>query len=50
MSMMQGRALEITESGTGVFGWPGLQVGVLKDAIAIAESLPGEQLTLITKT
>ena len=48
MSMMQGRALEITESGTGVFGWPGLQVGVLKDAIAIAESLPGEQLSLVT--
>jgi len=42
MSVMQGRALEITESGTGVFGWPGLQVGVLKDAIAIAESLPGQ--------
>jgi hypothetical protein len=44
MSMMQGRALEITENGTGYFGWPGLQVGVLKDAIAIAETLPGKLL------
>ncbi|GAA5936717.1 TRAPPII-specific subunit TRS120 [Sporobolomyces koalae] len=43
MSVMQGRALEITESGPGTFGWPGLQVGVLKDAIAIAESLPDHQ-------
>lgn len=42
MSVMQGRALEISEEGSGSFGWPGLQVGVLKDAIAIAESLPGE--------
>ncbi|GAA5989707.1 hypothetical protein JCM5350_007364 [Sporobolomyces pararoseus] len=43
MSVMQGRALEITENGTGSFGWPQLQVGVLKDSIAIAETLPDHQ-------
>ncbi|GAA6025577.1 hypothetical protein JCM11491_005997 [Sporobolomyces phaffii] len=46
VSMMQGRALELTESGTGAFGWPGLQVGVLKDAIAIAETLPDHQAAI----
>ncbi|GAA5898275.1 TRAPPII-specific subunit TRS120 [Sporobolomyces salmoneus] len=46
MSMMQGRALEIAEGGIGTFGWPGLQIGVLKDAIAIAESLPDHQAAI----
>ncbi|GAA5876487.1 hypothetical protein JCM16303_003552 [Sporobolomyces ruberrimus] len=46
MSVMQGRALEITESGLGSFGWPSLQVGVLKDAIAIAETLPDYQAAI----
>lgn len=40
-SLIQGRSLEIMEHEVGTFGWPGLQVGVLKDAISIAESLPG---------
>lgn len=40
-SMVQGRTLEIMESEVGTFGWPSLQVGVLKDAIGIAEALPG---------
>ncbi|GAA5864034.1 hypothetical protein JCM1840_000679 [Sporobolomyces johnsonii] len=45
-SLMQGRALEIMESGVGTFGWPGLQMGVLKDAIAIAEALPDYQAAI----
>jgi hypothetical protein len=40
-SVVQGRTLEIMESEVGTFGWPSLQVGVLKDAIGIAEALPG---------
>lgn len=40
-SLMQGRPIEIQESGQGHFGWPSLQVGVLRDAIGIAEALPG---------
>jgi len=40
-SIVQGRTLEILESEVGAFGWPGLQLGVLKDAISISEALPG---------
>ncbi|GAA5872900.1 hypothetical protein JCM8547_003260 [Rhodosporidiobolus lusitaniae] len=45
-SLIQGRTLEIMESEVGTFGWPGLQVGVLKDAIAIAEALPDYQAAI----
>ncbi|GAA5925915.1 hypothetical protein JCM1841_004039 [Sporobolomyces salmonicolor] len=45
-SLMQGLTLEIMESGVGTFGWPGLQMGVLKDAIAIAEALPDYQAAI----
>lgn len=40
-SIVQGRTLEILESEDGAFGWPALQLGVLKDAVGIAEALPG---------
>ncbi|GAA6044610.1 hypothetical protein JCM8097_006453 [Rhodosporidiobolus ruineniae] len=45
-SLIQGRTLEIMESEVGTFGWPGLQVGVLKDAIGIAEALPDYQAAI----
>lgn len=41
-SLLQGRPVEIMESERDRFGWSGLQVGVLRDAISIAEALPGE--------
>lgn len=40
-SVMQGSHIESSESGKNRFGWPVLQVGVLRDAISIAEALPG---------
>lgn len=41
-SLVQGRPVEIMEqSSVRRFGWPVLQVGVLRDAITIAEALPG---------
>lgn len=46
-SIVQGRTLEILESEVGAFGWPGLQLGVLKDAIIISEALPGAFFSLI---
>ncbi|BGP16900.1 hypothetical protein JCM10213v2_004908 [Rhodosporidiobolus nylandii] len=45
-SLIQGRTLELLESEVGTFGWPGLQVGVLKDAIGIAEALPDYQAAI----
>ncbi|GAA5896374.1 hypothetical protein JCM6882_000998 [Rhodosporidiobolus microsporus] len=45
-SLIQGRSLEIMENEVGTFGWPGLQVGVLKDAISIAEALPDYQAAI----
>ncbi|BGP40785.1 hypothetical protein JCM10449v2_004750 [Rhodotorula kratochvilovae] len=45
-SIVQGRTLEILESEAGAFGWPGLQIGVLKDAIGIAEALPEYQAAI----
>ncbi|GAA6003089.1 hypothetical protein JCM10207_001980 [Rhodosporidiobolus poonsookiae] len=45
-SLIQGRTLEILESEVGGFGWPGLQVSVLKDAIGIAEALPDYQAAI----
>ncbi|KPV77636.1 uncharacterized protein RHOBADRAFT_33796 [Rhodotorula graminis WP1] len=45
-SIVQGRTLEILESEVGAFGWPGLQLGVLKDAIGIAEALPEYQAAI----
>ncbi|GAA5826496.1 hypothetical protein JCM11251_002398 [Rhodosporidiobolus azoricus] len=45
-SLIQGRSLEIMENEVGTFGWPGLQVGVLKDAISIAEVLPDYQAAI----
>lgn len=44
LSIIQGRTVEIMESGNGSFGWPSLQIGVLKDAIGIAEALPGASI------
>lgn len=41
-SLLQGRPIEIQESERNQFGWSGLQVGVLRDAISIAEALPGQ--------
>ncbi|BGO92090.1 hypothetical protein NBRC10512_000821 [Rhodotorula toruloides] len=46
LSVIQGRTLEIMESGNGAFGWPSLQIGVLKDAIGIAEALPDYQAAI----
>ncbi|GAA6060047.1 hypothetical protein JCM10212_001044 [Sporobolomyces blumeae] len=40
MSLMQGKALEVTEKEHAAFGWPELQVGVLRESMMIAEALP----------
>ena len=40
-SILQGGAVEAELDGKGRFGWQALQVGVLRDAISIAEALPG---------
>ncbi|GJN91136.1 hypothetical protein Rhopal_004154-T1 [Rhodotorula paludigena] len=45
-SIVQGRTLEIMEREVGSFGWPNLQIGVLKDAICIAEALPEYQAAI----
>ncbi|KAM0753107.1 Trs120-domain-containing protein [Meredithblackwellia eburnea MCA 4105] len=45
-SVLQGRPVEIQESGEDRFGWPSLQVGVLRDAIGIAEALPDYQAAI----
>ena len=45
-SMMQGRALALQEDERRRFGWARLQVGLLKDAVAIAEALPDYQAAI----
>lgn len=35
-------ALSLAESLNSLFGWPELQVGVVREAIAVAEALPGQ--------
>lgn len=34
--------------GDARYGWPELQVGVVREALAVAEALPGECLMMIT--
>ena len=45
-SILQGGAVEASLDGKGRFGWQALQVGVLRDAISIAEALPGSSFVL----
>lgn len=33
--------LEDTETAEGAYGWPELQIGIVREAIAVAEALPG---------
>jgi hypothetical protein len=35
---------EILDATRDIYGWPELQVGVVREAIAVAESLPGKML------
>lgn len=48
-SLLQGRPIEIQESERDQFGWSGLQVGVLRDAISIAEALPGQSMACLCR-
>ncbi|SCZ89502.1 BZ3500_MvSof-1268-A1-R1_Chr9g10432 [Microbotryum saponariae] len=48
-SLLQGRPLELDyrlSSSTSPFGWSHLQMGVLKDAISVAEALPDYQAAI----
>lgn len=40
-------ALSLVESLNNSFGWPELQVGVVREAIAVAEALPGQSISLL---
>lgn len=46
-SVLQGRPIEILAEGKPGFGWQSLQAGVLRDAIAISEALPGAWLVSV---
>lgn len=40
--------LSLAESLNNSFGWPELQVGVVREAIAVAEALPGQWISLLS--
>lgn len=46
-SVLQGPAAEEVDDTALRFGWPSLQMGVLRDAIAVAEALPGQPLSAL---